>query len=46
VQRSKRLYVHDEENTAAAGDKVLIAETRPVSKLKRWRLVKVLERAR
>ena len=46
VQRSKRLYVHDEENAAAVGDKVLIAETRPVSKLKRWRLVKVLERAR
>ena len=46
VQRSKRLYVHDEENKAGVGDKVLVAETRPLSKLKRWRLVEVLERAR
>jgi small subunit ribosomal protein S17 len=46
VQRSKRLYVHDEENTAVVGDRVRVAETRPISKLKRWRLVEVLERAR
>ncbi|HXZ83537.1 MAG TPA: 30S ribosomal protein S17 [Acidimicrobiales bacterium] len=46
VQRSKRLYVHDEENTAAVGDRVRVAETRPISKLKRWRLVEILERAR
>ncbi|MGD0742209.1 MAG: 30S ribosomal protein S17 [Acidimicrobiales bacterium] len=46
VQRSKRLYVHDEENTAGVGDKVRVAETRPLSKLKRWRIVEVLERAR
>jgi small subunit ribosomal protein S17 len=46
VQRSKRLYVHDEENTAGVGDKVRVAETRPLSKLKRWRLVEILERAR
>ncbi len=46
VQRSKRLYVHDEDNSAAVGDKVRVAETRPISKLKRWRLVEILERAR
>lgn len=46
VQRSKRLYVHDEGNTAGVGDRVLVAETRPISKLKRWRLVEILERAR
>ncbi len=46
VQRTKRLYVHDEESTAGVGDRVRVAETRPLSKLKRWRLVEVLERAR
>ncbi len=46
VRRTKRLYVHDEENTAAVGDRVRVAETRPMSKLKRWRLVEVMERAR
>ena len=46
VQRTKRLYVHDEENVAAVGDRVRVAETRPMSKLKRWRLVEVMERAR
>ena len=46
MQRTKRLYVHDEANTAGVGDRVLVAETRPLSKLKRWRLVEVLERAR
>ena len=46
VQRTKRLYVHDEENAAAVGDRVRVAETRPLSKLKRWRLVEILERAR
>ena len=46
VQRTKRLYVHDPENTAKVGDKVRVAETRPLSKLKRWRLDEVTERAR
>ncbi len=46
VQRTKRLYVHDPEDTAKVGDRVRVAETRPLSKLKRWRLVEVLERAR
>jgi small subunit ribosomal protein S17 len=46
VRRTKRLYVHDEENVAAVGDRVRVAETRPMSKLKRWRLVEIMERAR
>jgi len=46
VQRTKRLYVHDDTNEAGVGDRVRVAETRPMSKLKRWRLVEVLERAR
>ena len=44
--RTSRLYAHDEENTLRAGDRVRVAETRPLSKLKRWRLVEVLERAK
>ena len=46
VQRTKRLYAHDEASTAGVGDRVRVAETRPLSKLKRWRVVEVLERAR
>ena len=46
VQRTKRLYVHDEGNHLRIGDRVRLAETRPLSKLKRWRVVDVLERAR
>lgn len=42
VRRSKKFYVHDEEGTAKTGDKVLIEETRPLSKTKCWRLVEVL----
>jgi small subunit ribosomal protein S17 len=46
VQRTKKLYVHDAEDTAKVGDRVRVAETRPLSKLKRWRLTEVVERAR
>jgi small subunit ribosomal protein S17 len=46
VQRTKRLYVHDAEDSAKVGDRVRVQETRPLSKLKRWRLTEVLERAR
>ena len=46
VQRTKRLYAHDAENDVRVGDRVRLAETRPLSKLKRWRVEKVLERAR
>jgi small subunit ribosomal protein S17 len=46
VQRTKRLYVHDGDNSAKVGDRVRVVETRPLSKLKRWRVAEVLERAR
>jgi small subunit ribosomal protein S17 len=46
VQRTKRLYVHDADNSAKVGDRVRVIETRPMSKLKRWRVSEVLERAR
>jgi small subunit ribosomal protein S17 len=46
VQRTKRLYAHDEQNDTRVGDRVRIQETRPLSKLKRWRIVEVLERAK
>ena len=45
LRRSKKYYAHDEQNEARRGDQVLIAETRPLSKLKRWRLVRVVTRA-
>jgi small subunit ribosomal protein S17 len=43
MRQIQKFYAHDEENKAKSGDKVLIVETRPLSKLKRWRLVKILE---
>jgi small subunit ribosomal protein S17 len=46
VQRTKRLYAHDESNDLRVGDRVRVSETRPLSKLKRWRVVEVLERAK
>jgi small subunit ribosomal protein S17 len=45
IRVSKRFHAHDEANTARVGDTVRIVETRPLSKLKRWRLVEVVERA-
>ena len=46
VQRTTKLFVHDEANDLNVGDRVRIQETRPLSKNKRWRLIDVLERAR
>ena len=46
VTRTKRVKAHDDDNSAKAGDTVRIAETRPLSKDKRWRVVEILERAR
>jgi len=43
VKQVKRFYAHDEESTAQIGDTVLITETRPLSKLKRWRLVDIIK---
>jgi small subunit ribosomal protein S17 len=46
VQRTKRLYAHDETNDVNIGDRVRVMETRPLSKQKRWRVIEVLERAK
>jgi len=46
MQRTTKLYVHDEDNDLNVGDKVRVQETRPLSKKKRWRVLEVLERAR
>jgi len=46
LQRTRRLYAHDEVNDAREGDRVRVQETRPQSRQKRWRVVEVLERAK
>ncbi|MCL2036658.1 MAG: 30S ribosomal protein S17 [Oscillospiraceae bacterium] len=46
VKRTVKFKAHDEENTCNIGDTVEIMETRPLSKEKRWRLVKIIERAK
>ena len=45
IRRTTKVKAHDENGTAGIGDRVLLAETRPLSATKRWRLVSVLERA-
>lgn len=45
ITRSKRLKAHDEQNATKVGDRVLIEETRPLSKEKRWRILRVLASA-
>jgi len=45
IKRKTVVHAHDEKNECGLGDKVEIMETRPLSKLKRWRVVKVLEKA-
>jgi len=44
VKQMKKFYAHDEQNEAKPGDTVRIMETRPLSKLKRWRLVEVVQK--
>ncbi|CAH6784466.1 30S ribosomal subunit protein S17 [Vibrio chagasii] len=46
VKRTTKVHAHDEDNTCGLGDKVEIAECRPLSKTKSWTLVKVLEKAK
>jgi small subunit ribosomal protein S17 len=46
LQKTSHLYAHDENNEAKEGDRVRVAETRRLSKLKHWRVLEVLERAR
>jgi len=45
IKRSKKYYAHDEKNQALVGDIVRIEETRPMSKLKRWRLLEIVRRS-
>ncbi len=42
IKKSKKFYAHDEEGKAKVGDKVRIIETRPISRLKRWKLVEII----
>ena len=46
ISKTKKYYAHDEKNEVNLGDIVQIMETRPLSKLKRWRVVKIVERAK
>ena len=46
VKRTKKVHAHDANNECGVGDTVLIMETRPLSKTKRWRLVKIIEKAK
>ena len=46
IKRTVRFKAHDEKNEAAIGDKVMIMETRPLSKDKNWRLVEIIEKAK
>lgn len=46
LKQTRKYKAHDEENVARIGDRVLIMETRPLSKEKRWRIVQVLEQAK
>ena len=46
MSRTHKLKAHDETNSAGTGDRVLIMETRPISKQKCWRLVEIIERAK
>jgi small subunit ribosomal protein S17 len=46
ITMSKKLHAHDEENACGVGDTVVVMETRPLSKLKRWRLVEIVEKAK
>ena len=46
VRKTKKLYVHDESFDAKVGDTVRVMETKPISKIKRWRITEVIERAK
>ena len=46
IRRQRKLYAHDADNSCKVGDLVRVMETRPMSKLKRWRVVEVVEKAR
>lgn len=45
IRRTSKLFAHDEKNECHVGDKVKVMETRPLSKLKRWRLLEILKKS-
>jgi small subunit ribosomal protein S17 len=45
IKKRKKFYAHDENENASIGDKIRIVSTRPISKLKRWRIDKIIEKA-
>jgi len=45
IRRNKKYYAHDEKNESHIGDKVEIVETKPLSKLKRWRIIKIVSKS-
>ena len=46
ITQSKKLHAHDEENACGVGDTVVVMETRPLSKMKHWRLIEIVEKAK
>ena len=46
IKRTLKVHAHDESNECGVGDKVMVMETRPLSKTKRWRVVKIIEKAK
>ncbi len=46
ITTTKKLHAHDERNEAGVGDTVVVMETRPLSRMKRWRLVEIVEKAK
>ena len=46
IKRTVKIHAHDEKNECGVGDKVAVMETRPLSKTKRWRLVRIIEKAK
>ena len=46
IKRTTKVHAHDEENTAGVGDRVEVMETRPLSRTKRWRLTRIIEKAK
>ncbi len=46
IKKTKKFMAHDEKNECGVGDTVKIMETRPMSKLKRWRMVEIIEKAK
>jgi len=46
MHRKRKFYAHDEKNESKVGDTVIIMETRPISKLKRWRVIEIVKKAK